>query len=99
MKNISAFFLFGLILTACSNTADNKLESLDKSSAREVVLKTVVAGDTTLHISSQKIWANNEIIATKVDTIKTATKVMSWSTDAKDSGIDMTKTPIYVTVE
>ncbi|MBW3519054.1 hypothetical protein [Flavobacterium sp. NKUCC04_CG] len=99
MKNIYAFFLLGLTLTACNNAGEDKLESLDKSAAREVVLKTVVAGDTTLHISSQKIWANNEIIATRIDTIKTATKVSSWSNDAANEGIDMTKTPIYVTVE
>ncbi|WP_430614176.1 hypothetical protein [Flavobacterium sp. JP2137] len=99
MKHLSAFFLLGLSLTACTNTADKKLESLDKTSAREVVLKTLVVGDTTLHISSQKIWANNEIIATRIDTIKTATQIRSWSSDAADTGIDMTKTPIYVTVE
>ncbi len=99
MKNICAFFLLGLTFAACNNTAENKLESLDKTAAREVVLKTVVVGDTTLHISSQKIWANNEIIATRIDTIKTATKVASWSTDATNNGVDMTKTPIYVTVE
>lgn len=89
----------GLTLTACTNNAENKLESLDKTSAREVVLKTVVVGDTTLHISSQKIWANNEIIATRMDTIKTPTKVSSWNSATTDNGADMTKTPIYVTVE
>lgn len=67
---------------------EQTLEQLDKSSAREVVLTSAEKGDTILHITKQKIWSNNELIAEKIDTLKT---VKSWN--------DTIKAPIYVTIQ
>ncbi len=55
---------------ACqSNQNENQnLEQIDKKSAREVVLTTETVGDSVLHITKQKIWSNDLMIAEKVDT-------------------------------
>lgn len=85
------------VLTSCtSSQKENNLESLDKKSAREVTLKTVVAGDSILHITSQSIWVNGELLTQKNDTIKTAKTVNDWGVTEP---ITLEKVPIYVTVE
>lgn len=87
-----------LALVSCSNQEkDQKLEQLDKKSAREVTLKTVVKGDSVLHITTQHIWYNGEQIAAKKDTIVTAAAPNTW--DGVDSTKTLSKVPIYVTVQ
>lgn len=93
-------FLFIVILTlnSCQNIQnEQKLEQLDKKSAREVTLKTVTEGDSVLHITTQQIWFNGEQLAAKSDTIKTAVSPKSW--DEVDSLKTLSKVPIYVTVQ
>lgn len=93
-------FLFIVILTlnSCQNIQnEQKLEQLDKKSAREVMLKTVTEGDSVLHITTQQIWFNGEQLAVKSDTIKTAISPKSW--DEVDSLKTLSKVPIYVTVQ
>ena len=89
MKKTAYLILLTPFLFACQseNTPEQNLEQIDKSSAREVVLSTQTVGDYTLHITTQKIWANNQVISEKIDTLKTAKQVS-----------DTIKTPIYVTI-
>ncbi|WP_334124917.1 hypothetical protein [Empedobacter brevis] len=77
---------------ACqSNQNENQnLEQIDKKSAREVVLTTETVGDSVLHITKQKIWSNDLMIAEKVDTL---------ITHKQYTPTDSTKTPIYVTIQ
>lgn len=93
------FALFSVIaLAACSNTQQGQsLEQLDKKSAREVTLKTVLQGDSVLHITTQHIWFNGEQIASKNDTLKTENSPKTWETT--DSTKNLSKVPIYVTVQ
>lgn len=86
-----------LAFTACTEKPENKLESLDKKSAREVTLSTEVVGDTVLHLVKQRIWANGELILAKVDTLKTAQQIIDSKTNQEPAA--MSKVPIYVTVE
>ena len=86
-----------LAFTACTEKPENKLESLDKKSAREVTLSTEVVGDTVLHLVKQRIWANGELILAKVDTLKTAQQIIDPKTNQEPTA--MAKVPIYVTVE
>ena len=90
MKKILYIALIAPLFIACQAEADQEqnLEQLDKSSAREVILMTKTVGDSTLHITNQKIWSNNNLIAEKIDTLVTAKKVN-----------DTIKTPIYVTIQ
>jgi len=99
MKHISLCLFISILGISCSGTDQNNLESIDKKSAREVVLRTVIEGDTILHISNQTIWANNTIIATRTDTIKTPLKAPVWGENPTNDNVDMQKPPIYVTVE
>lgn len=90
MKNITYLILLTPFLFACQseNTPEQNLEQIDKLSAREVVLTTKTVGDSTLHITTQKVWANNQVIGEKIDTLKTAKQAN-----------DTIKTPIYVTIQ
>lgn len=86
-----------LVLASCENQKEQTLEQLDKKSAREVTLKTITQGDSVLHITTQHIWYNGEQIASKSDTIKTASAPNTW--DGIDSTKTLSKVPIYVTVQ
>ncbi|MBE8721254.1 hypothetical protein [Sphingobacterium pedocola] len=91
-------FIVATALYSCQNRQnEQKLEQLDKRSAREVTLKTVTAGDSVLHITTQHIWFNGEQVAAQSDTIKTAVSPRSW--DGTDSLKTLSKVPIYVTVQ
>ena len=97
MKYILA--IAGLIFfNSCKNKQDEqKLEQLDKKSAREVTLKTVVQKDSVLHITDQTIWFNGDKIASKIDTVKTAIAPKTWN--SVDSNQTLGKVPIFVTVQ
>lgn len=90
MKNLAYLTLLGLIISCTSgeNNQEQKLEQIDKNSAREVVLTSQEVGDTVYHLTKQKIWSNNQLVAEKVDTLKT---VKGWN--------DSIKAPIYVTIQ
>lgn len=89
MKKLGFAIVLLAVFSCQTNTQpEQTLEQLDKSSAREVVLTSAEKGDTILHITKQKIWSNNELIAEKIDTLKT---VKSWN--------DTIKAPIYVTIQ
>jgi len=91
-------FIVTTALYSCHNTQnEQKLEQLDKKSAREVTLETVTVGDSVLHITTQHIWFNGEQVAAQSDTIKTAISPKSW--DGVDSLKTLSKVPIYVTVQ
>lgn len=95
-------YLFGALtlmaLASCNQPQkEQALEQLDKKSAREVTLKTVVQKDSVLHITTQHIWFNGEQIASKSDTIITAVAPDTWN--AVDSTQNLGKVPIYVTVQ
>lgn len=97
MKYLFGIFSF-LTLVACNNNqGEQTLEQLDKKSAREVTLKTITRGDSVLHITTQHIWYNGEQIASKNDTIVTASTPNTW--DTVDSTQTLSKVPIYVTVQ
>ncbi|MBP3943718.1 hypothetical protein J5U18_09105 [Sphingobacteriaceae bacterium WQ 2009] len=94
--NYLTLFSSILLLVSCQNQPAQKLENLDKKSAREVTLTTVTKGDSVLHITKQKIWYNGEQIAEQNDTLITADKPSTWG------GTDTTslrQVPIYVTVQ
>jgi len=90
MKKIIYIFLLTPVLFACQEekTQEQTLEQLDKSSAREVVLSSQTVGDSIYHITTQKIWSNNNLVGEKIDTLIT-TKAQN----------DTIKTPIYVTIQ
>jgi len=95
LRKMKKILLITLPLTtffACqSNQNENQnLEQIDKKSAREVVLTTETKGDSVLHITKQKIWSNDLIIAEKVDTL---------ITHKQYTPTDSTKIPIYVTIQ
>jgi len=93
------FIPFLALLASCSNSQkEDNLESLDKKSAREVVLSTQTKGDTVFHITKQIIWFNSEQIATAVDTVVTLKKENTWET-SQDSTLSLDKIPIYVTIQ
>ena len=90
--------LAALSMMACSNAKqDQALEQLDKKSAREVTLKTVSQGDSVLHITLQTIWFNGEQVISHADTLKTPLAPNTW--DAVDSAQNLSRVPIYVTVQ
>ncbi|AIM37921.1 hypothetical protein KO02_15410 [Sphingobacterium sp. ML3W] len=92
------FVLPILIFISCADVKKEKpLETLDKKSAREVVLVTESKGDSVLHITRQHIWFNGEKIADKSDTIVTAKSVNTWT--VADSTQTLSEIPIYVTVQ
>ncbi|WP_413511590.1 hypothetical protein [Myroides odoratus] len=96
-KAILLTSFIALVMTACTQQPSNQnLESLDKKSAREVTLKTILAGDSIYHITAQTIWVNGQIIQQKVDTLKTAKTFNDWG-DSQPTTLE--KVPIYVTVE
>lgn len=97
MKKIVPLLVCSLAFVACTQRPENKLESLDKKSAREVTLSTEVVGDTVLHLVKQRIWANGELVLAKVDTLKTALQIIDSKTNQEPAA--MAKVPIYVTVE
>lgn len=92
MKKIVFLAVALTTLFACqSNQNENQnLEQIDKKSAREVVLTTETVGDSVLHITKQKIWSNDLMIAEKVDTL---------ITHKQYTPTDSTKIPIYVTIQ
>ncbi len=93
---IGIFTLLGFV--ACTNAKpEQNLEQLDKKSAREVTLKTVTQGDSVLHITVQTIWFNGEQVVAQADTLKTAISPNTW--DVVDSTKNLSKVPIYVTVQ
>ena len=92
MKKTLPFLLPLTAIFACQspqNTNQN-LEQIDKKSAREVVLSIQIKGDSVLHITQQKIWSNDLMIAEKVDTL---------ITHKQYTPADSTKIPIYVTIQ
>ena len=92
MKKILLITLPLATFFACqSNQNENQnLEQIDKKAAREVVLTTKTVGDSVLHITKQKIWANDLMIAEKVDTL---------ITHKQYTPNDSIKMPIYVTIQ
>lgn len=96
IKLIISAIIASLILASCQSNEQN-LEHLDKKSAREVTLTTVVNGDSVYHITKQNIWFNGEKITEKADTITTPLKMNTWS--AADSSSKLNTLPIYVTVQ
>ncbi|QBQ42103.1 hypothetical protein [Sphingobacterium psychroaquaticum] len=95
MKYTLAFFALTFLLS-CAREKEQKLESLDKKSAREVTLTTVEKGDSVLHITKQNIWYNGERLAEKADTIITEAKPKTWNAADTNS---LRKVPIFVTVQ
>ena len=91
-KKIFIVILPLTLLISCQGNPEKEqnLEQLDKSSAREVILSTKENGDSIYHITQQKIWANNQLIAEQFDTLKTVKSI---------NPSDSTKTPIYVTIQ
>lgn len=99
MKKLYILPVLMLPFVSCmQNQSEDNLESLNKKSAREVVLTTKTKGDTVYHITKQIIWYNNEQIATATDTVVTLKKANTWETK-KDSTISLDKIPIYVTIQ
>lgn len=94
--SIITIVLAVVFCSACTQQAANKLEALDTKSSREVTIKSEVSGDSILHITHQKIWANGQIVAQKTDTVKTAKEITAWG---ESNPVSLVKTPIYVTVE
>jgi len=92
----SIAFLALAFLGSCAGPAEQKLESLDKKSAREVTLSTIDKGDSVLHITTQNIWYNGENIAQQVDTLITAAKPNTWNSTDTSS---LRHVPIFVTVQ
>ncbi|MGV0923509.1 hypothetical protein [Empedobacter tilapiae] len=92
MKKILLITLSLTTFFACqsSQNENQNLEQIDKKSAREVVLTTETKGDSVLHITKQKIWSNDLMIAEKVDTL---------ITHKQYTPTDSTKIPIYVTIQ
>ncbi|MBO6212671.1 hypothetical protein SAMN05421738_10774 [Algoriella xinjiangensis] len=92
MKKIILLTITLTTFFACQsgNNKEQNLEQIDKKSAREVVLSTKTVGDSVLHITNQKIWANDLLIGEKVDTL---------ITHKQFSPSDSTSTPIYVTIQ
>lgn len=90
MKKLAYLALPVLFLSCTSggNNEEQKLEQIDKNSAREVVLTSEEKGDTVYHLTKQKIWSNNQLVAERVDTLKA---VKGWN--------DTIKAPIYVTIQ
>lgn len=90
MKNLTYLMILSFFVSCLSggNQEEQKLEQIDKNSAREVVLTSEEKGDTIFHLTKQKIWSNNQLVAEKVDTLKT---VKGWN--------DTIKAPIYVTIQ
>lgn len=83
---------------SCTPTEqEQRLENLDKKSAREVALITLPQGDSVLHITTQHIWFNGEKIVSQSDTIVTAKQPSTWN--GTDSNLLLDKVPIYVTVQ
>ncbi len=92
MKKILFLTLISTTFFACQSNKDENqnLEQIDKKSAREVVLSTKTVGDSVMHITKQKIWSNDLVIAEKVDTL---------ITHKQYTPTDSTKIPIYVTIQ
>lgn len=90
MKKLAYLALPFLFVSCLSggNKEEQKLEQIDKGSAREVVLTSQEVGDTVYHLTKQKIWSENQLVAERVDTLKT---VKGWN--------DTIKKPIYVTIQ
>jgi len=93
---LGILIIVGLASCQPSGTAQS-LSQLDKKSAREVALQTVTQGDSVLHITIQNIWYNGEQIVSHRDTLVTALKPDTW--ERVDSISDLSKVPIYVTVQ
>ncbi|MHC5200794.1 hypothetical protein [Myroides sp. LJL119] len=95
-KIFSVLSLMIFISSCTQNRPNNNLSNLEKSSAREVSLSSVVKGDSIYHITKQVIWANDQIISQKTDTIITPAKISDWNQSEPTSLINV---PIYVTVQ
>ncbi|MTG96924.1 MULTISPECIES: hypothetical protein [Myroides] len=96
---LAALLTIVITFVSCTNSQQqnaNNLATLDKKSSREVSLKSTVVGDSIYHITSQKVWANGQLIIEKTDTIKTVKEVPGWNGEAPTT---LEKAPIYVTVE
>lgn len=96
MKYILPILAVFALVSCSGESTKTDLETIDKQSAREVTIKSVVAGDSILHITSQKIWANGQLVTQKTDTLKTAKDVKAWG---ESTSTTLVKVPIYVTVE
>lgn len=98
MTKMASFLLFSAFLwISCTSDKEQKLEDLDKKSAREVTLKTITKGDKVYHITQQNIWIDGQKIAEKTDTITTPLSEKAWGADKAST--PMNEIPIYVTVQ
>lgn len=96
-KLILASLMTMVLFSGCQTSSQEKLEDLDKKSAREVTLLTVTQGEKVFHITKQNIWVNGQKIAEKTDTITTALKENTW--DTAEGTTPLNEIPIYVTVQ
>lgn len=91
--------VLGSVLFESCASNDQKLENLDKGSAREVTLSTVKSGDTVFHITQQTIWFKGNKMTSKVDTIVTLDDGKLWVSDNNKDTTKLSNIPIYVTVQ
>ena len=64
--------LVAMFFVACKEEEQTQTETgPDKKGGREVVLSTIVQQDSTIHMTTQKIWMNGQIVKTETTSFKT----------------------------
>lgn len=104
MKKMLLLAVIALSFISCKEENEDVVESPEKKGGREVVLSSIISGDSTKHITNQKIWLNGVVIKESIDVITTIKPSKVKDTVENDNGSSAiieheVKFPIFVTVK
>lgn len=105
MKKLLLLAVIAAAFVSCKEAEDTEgVASPEKKGGREVVLSTIVQADSTLHVTSQKIWMNGQLVKSETTSFKTVNAPKVKDTIEGDNGEAKviehdTKLPIFVTVQ
>ena len=93
-----------LSFVSCKEENEDVVATPEKKGGREIELSSVISGDSTKHITNQKVWLNGVIIKETIDIFSTVNPSKTKDTIENDNGEvsvveHNTKFPIFVTVK
>lgn len=98
------FAAIAAVLVSCKEAETEGQAIPDKQGSREVVLSSIVQTDSTIHMTTQKVWVKGQLVKTETTSFKTVNLPKVKDTIEDENG-DLkvvehdTKLPIFVTVQ
>ena len=104
MKKILLLVMITMVFMSCKEENEDVVATPEKKGGREVVLSSVISGDSTKHITNQKVWLNGVVIKETIAIFSTVNPSKVKDTVENDNGdVNVvehdTKFPIFVTVK